>query len=224
MIEDNIFKKARLDVNKIQNSGFKDLKDGFEIEKDLMDGVFKSIIKIDKKGLVRGKIYDTQNGEEYLLFRMKHQTGGYSSKVRDEYEDILRYILKKYFIENYFISPQANRITELIHKEYGVVPDFPWKGQKNASDAGVFRKTPDGKWFGLIMNVKKDKVIKKAEGTFDIINLKLGETEIQQLIQQKGFYPAYHMNKQYWITILLDDTLEDKIIMKYIKKSYKNIK
>jgi len=104
------------------------------------------------------------------------------------------------------------------------VPDFPWKGQKNASDAGVFRKTPDGKWFGLIMNVKKDNVIKKAEGTFDIINLKLGETEIQQLIQQKGFYPAYHMNKQYWITILLDDTLEDKIIMKYIKKSYENIK
>lgn len=223
MIEDIIFKKARPDFDKIKSAGFKKFPDGWETEKTIMNETFRCVIKIYKNGSVKGKVYDSINGEEYLPFRLEHQSGGFSSEVKTEYENILKYILKNYFVENYFTSSQANRIAELIYKNYDIKPDFPWKDQKTASDAGVFRKTAGGKWFALIMNIKKDGLILKGEGNVDIINLKLESSEIETLIKKEGFYPAYHMNKKYWITLILDETLNDKTVINYIKKSYENV-
>ena len=34
------------------------------------------------------------------------------------------------------------------------------------------------------------------------------------------FYKAYHMNKKKWISIILDETLSDEDIFKYIDESY----
>ena len=55
----------------------------------------------------------------------------------------------------------------------------------------------------------------------EIINIKLDENKIVKLLNRKGFYKAYHMNKKYWITINLDDTISDEEIMNYIEESYK---
>ena len=220
MIEDAIFKKARLDLNKIKSAGLKKFSSGWELEKAFMDGAFRCVIWIYEKGNVKGKVYDFVNGEEYLPLRMEHQTGGFSSKVRLEYEKMLEDILKNYFIEKHFTSLQANRITDLIYKYFNVKPDFPWKDQKTGADAGVFRKNVKGKWFALIMNIKKDRLILNAKENADIINLKLESDEIETLIKKEGFYPAYHMNKKYWITLILDETLSDETIIEYIKKSY----
>lgn len=230
MLENEIFKKAKPDLSKIKKYGFilvphtdKNTAE-FVFEKEFMNGEFKCIIKIDKNGGVSGKVYDTANGEEYLPLRKEYQTDGFSSNVRAEYENILKDILNNCFNQEYFISKQANRICDLIYQKYNVAPDFPWKGQKTASDAAVFRKEAGGKWFGLIMNVKKNKIIPEAKGNIDIINLKLENNKIQNLIKKEGFYPAYHMNKKYWITIALDDTLPDEEIMKYIIESFQNVK
>ena len=57
-------------------------------------------------------------------------------------------------------------------------------------------------------------------GEVEIINIKLDEETIQKLVKQKGFYKAYHMNKKSWITIVLNDTLDDSMIKKLIDESY----
>ena len=223
ILEEKIFKKAKPDFEKIKRYGFNKIQDGWVLNKIFMNDAFKCEICIDKNGKAGGVVYDMASGEEYLPLRMEHTTGGFSSEVRAEYEKILYDILKNCFTENYFIYPQANRITELIYKKYSINPDFPWKGQKNASDAGVFRKT-SGKWFALIMNIKRDKIIPGAKGDIDIINLKLDEAEIGVLVKKEGFYPAYHMNKKSWLTIAFDETLLDGEIMEFVEKSYKNVK
>ena len=51
------------------------------------------------------------------------------------------------------------------------------------------------------------------------MNVKLDKDEITELLKTRGFYPAYHMNKKNWITILLDDTISDEVIMCLIEKS-----
>ena len=43
---------------------------------------------------------------------------------------------------------------------------------------------------------------------------------IGSLLMEDGFYPAYHMNKQYWITILLNAGVEDKKIAALLEMSY----
>ena len=52
------------------------------------------------------------------------------------------------------------------------------------------------------------------------INLKLNEDTITNLLNKKGYYKAYHMNKKKWITIILDDTVKDEEIIFYIQESY----
>ena len=57
-------------------------------------------------------------------------------------------------------------------------------------------------------------------GKVEILNLKINEDELDELLKQDGFYLAYHMNKKSWVAVTLDDTLSDEEVMKYIKKSY----
>jgi len=40
------------------------------------------------------------------------------------------------------------------------------------------------------------------------------------LIQENGIMPAYHMNKQHWITVLLDGTVQDEKVCNLIDMSF----
>ena len=51
-------------------------------------------------------------------------------------------------------------------------------------------------------------------------DLKLNKEKIPELIKKNGFYPAYHMNKKYWITLSLNEVIKDEDIMKYLDESY----
>ena len=68
------------------------------------------------------------------------------------------------------------------------------------------------------MNIDKSKLDSNTKGEVEIINIKTNRVE--ELLNKKGFYPAYHMNKKYWITIILDESLSDKEIMELISESY----
>ena len=50
--------------------------------------------------------------------------------------------------------------------------------------------------------------------------MKLSPDKVSELLMQKSFYKAYHMNNKSWITIILDDTIMDKVIEELIDESY----
>ena len=70
------------------------------------------------------------------------------------------------------------------------------------------------------MPIDKKRLTPTASGQTEIINLKIDDKKIPLLLTQKGFYPAYHMNKKYWITLILDETLNDEIIFQLITESH----
>ena len=101
-------------------------------------------------------------------------------------------------------------VFDYIKKKYKVSPEYPWaKYDSNA----VFRHTDNKKWFALVMDVQKDKLGQHGDEYVDVINLKVDDMFFRDmLIQQDGILPAYHMNKQHWITVLLDGTVpQDKV-------------
>lgn len=66
------------------------------------------------------------------------------------------------------------------------------------------------------MYVKWDAILKNGDSTvINVMNLK---TEEQYDID--GIYPAFHMNHKHWISLILDDTLSDSLIMELVSKSY----
>lgn len=102
------------------------------------------------------------------------------------------------------------KIFAYIKEKYKVSPDYPWLKYDNNA---VFRHSDNKKWFALVMGVRRDKLGLSGDGYVDVINLKIDDMMFKDiLLGQKGILPAYHMNKEHWITALLDGTMEeDKI-------------
>lgn len=53
-----------------------------------------------------------------------------------------------------------------------------------------------------------------------MINLKCDPFLIGSLRAQKGFHPAYHMNKEKWISIRLDGSVPEEQIRRLIDLSF----
>ena len=70
------------------------------------------------------------------------------------------------------------------------------------------------------MEVKGNKLGMDTEKMVDLLNIKCDPVLIGSLLFQKGYYPAYHMNKDNWISILLDDPENDEKIKSLLDMSY----
>ena len=62
-----------------------------------------------------------------------------------------------------------------------------------------------------------------GEETVDVLNIKGGPILSGSLRMQPGFLPAYHMNKQNWISIMLDGSVPDDKIFPLLGLSYDSV-
>lgn len=108
-----------------------------------------------------------------------------------------------------------NEIIKFINKKYNVSPEYLWKRYPSYC---IFRHKNNNKWFALIGTVSRNTLKLSGDGDVDIINLKTNDADFFRGV--KGILPAYHMNKNHWITILLDGTLPIKNIQNLIENSY----
>lgn len=215
-IEDNIFKRYTPDFDKLKKYGFKKKQDSYQTEKLFKDNLFKAAIKITSEGKVTGEVTDIENNDEFLPLRVESNQGAYTAEVRQAYIELLTQIRDNCFIKNYYIYPQSNRITNKIIEKYGDYPEFLWE---KFQGSGIFRNPDTKKWYLAILDVDRSKLQPHGKGLIEVADIKLEPEEIDMLLQKENFYPAYHMNKKYWITIILDDTVSDEKIMELISKS-----
>lgn len=216
-IENEIFKRTKLNIEALIPYGFIKNKNVYEYSKIFMNS-FRADVTVDKQGKVTGKVYDLDAEDEYVSFRIDSQTGEFVNNVREEYKNILNDIREHCFEKLYFVTEQANRIAEKIIRTYHNEPEFIWE---KFPGYGIFRNPRNEKWYGLIMNIDKSKIDKDGKGETEVINVKSDDEKIPDLLKKKGFYPSYHMNKKNWISIVLDDTLSDDEIMEHINISHK---
>ena len=214
-IEDNIFKRAKININSLAQYSFRQSKGLWTLERPFMNDDFKAIITIDNAGHVSGNVYEIATEDEYLPLRVESMDG-FAAEVRNTYMDILKDINEKCCHENVFISDQANRLANEIYKKYGDKAVFPW----DDFSGGVFKNPKNGKWYAIVMNINVQKVDKNLTGEVEVINIKLDPNKIKELYKEKGFYPAYHMNKKNWISILLNDIVPDDFLFELLDKSH----
>ena len=214
--ENSIFKKHNFDFRKLVKFGFEKSKVGYRFEQLFYNNQFKLIIFIDNKKQIQTTVFDNDTNEEFLPLKIDSAKGTFIGDVKNEYEQILINIREKCCSKNYFIYSQTNRVTDYIINKYSDKPEFLWEKY----DYGVFRNADSNKWYALIGSLELSKLDKTKSGEVEIINLKLDEKKISELHKQKGYYPAWHMNKKSWITLVLDGTLSDEEVYKCIDESY----
>ena len=214
---DELFQRYVLIEDSLIPYGFSNNDNIYSYSKLIHNNEFElQIFIINNK--IEAKLIDKEFDDEYNQINIA-TSGTFIVSLKDECSKILLDIRNNCFKRQYFLFPQSNRITELINDKYKVMPEFLWDSDPGF---GVFRNKDNNKWFGIIMNIPKNKITSDSKEIIEVINLKLDE-EVNYYLKQNGIYPAYHMTKKNWVSIILDDTLKDNELMLLIDKSMNTI-
>ena len=89
---------------------------------------------------------------------------------------------------------------------YGTSPDYPFE---DLHETAVLRHAYNRKWYALVMRVSRRKFGFESDEVIDVVNLKLPIEMHGSFSAADGVYPAYHMNKLHWISVLLPDAPDD---------------
>ena len=111
---------------------------------------------------------------------------------------------------------KREEIYEYVKKQYGTVPEYLWK---ESPESAVLRHK-NGKWYAVLMQVEKSRLGLEGNTKVDIVDVKCNPDMVGLLTQTYGFLPGYHMNKKYWITMLLDGTVSEAKILDFLDMSY----
>ena len=91
---------------------------------------------------------------------------------------------------------------------YGTSPDYPFD---DLLETAVLRHPDNRKWYAIVMRVSRRKFGFDSEEVIDVVNLKLPTEMFGSFGATDGVYPAYHMNKLHWISVLLLDAPDDMV-------------
>jgi len=212
----DLFKKYKLKEEKLIEYGFVFNNGIYSYNKLINNNEFELIINIKNK-IIDGKLIDKDFNDEYKQIDLELFTG-FIEKLKKECEDILLDIRNNCYYKEDFIFDQSNIISSYIKEKYNVMPEFLWSSEPGF---GVFRNPNTNKWFGIIMNVEKNKIIGNVNKEIEVLNLMLHD-KTEFYLNNKNIYPAYHMNKKNWISIILDESLSNDEIFNLINMSYYN--
>ena len=97
---------------------------------------------------------------------------------------------------------------EYCHSMFGTTPDYPFDED---FETAVLRHADTRKWYAIVMRVSRRKFGLKSDEVIDVVNLKLPTEMFGSFGASDGVYPAYHMNKLHWISVLLPDAPDDVV-------------
>ena len=204
----NFIKDKKINFKKLEEFGFELIDNSYYYDIFLLNNQFKMSIKINLDNSIFTEIIDTETNETYVLHLLEMKRSGYSEKVYKTYNEVLEKIKKECFKDEVFKANYTKEIITYIKNKYGDELEFLWeKSPKNA----VIRRKSNNKWYAVILTVSKRKLNLDCDEIIEVINLHNIAEEIEKLIDNKKYFPAYHMNKKYWCTICLDGTVELKV-------------
>lgn len=218
-IEQEVFKRQHADFEKLADFGFKHHQNNYYYQQEFFDHQFEADITVNSKGQVSGKVLDTATNKEYLPLRAAH-LGPFASEVYAKYVDLLKKIASNCFIDEPFVSNQANRIAHQIQNLYDD-PEFVFVRYPHTA---LFREPEFKKWYGVISDVRRDQVVHNnphAKGELtSALNFRVDARQRPKLLKLSDVYPAYGMVKKNWLSVILDDTHSDSTIMKWLTNSH----
>lgn len=104
-----------------------------------------------------------------------------------------------------------------VKENYGTSPDYPFQKFPNYA---ALRHESNGRWYGLIMNVPSEKLGLDGNDKIDVLNLKCPPEISDSLRNGKNILYGYHMDKENWVSLVLERTDSKGEIYKLIEQSF----
>ena len=193
-----IFRSAKIKKDSLEAAGFV-TTDGttYTMKPTVSNGAFYANITLSlSEQTLTVHLFDSATGEKYALFDMPNTHGAFVASLREEVQLLIDDIKSKCFETN----DLKDDYIAWIKNQFGAEPDYPWPD--DAPYSFVFR-CPNEKWFALVMKIKYRQLGLTGDEEVWVVNMKADQSEIPNLIDKKSIFPAWHMNKKHWITVLL---------------------
>ena len=208
--------KYNFSKEQLKGFGFKEEAEKLIYRQEILDMSFLiEIVFVDSQLLV--EVYDLEFDEVYSLYSVDSAVGETVQNIREHVENLLRSILG--------LTDQSGKISsEVIDycNKYGGNHVNPFKKHLDIL-AFVNEKN---KWYALLSDVEYNKLNKNTDITtkVKIPNVKYPTDNILDIIDNQNIFPAYHMNKKHWISIVLDKNIKLETIKELIDISYSLVK
>jgi len=209
-----IFKAYQFNSKKAKEYGFIENQGVWTYSSTILQGDFLMMVTVED-GDLSFQVYDQETGELYPQVHMESMRGTFVGAVREACLEVLYSIRKACFEVQEFLCPQTKRIMALVQEKYGNQLEYLWE---KSPDTAVLRHEDNQKWYAILMRIPWDRLDKGREGLVEAVNLK--HDQVADLLSQNGIYPAFHMNKRYWISLPLDDTLTDEMVLELFERSW----
>ncbi|WP_049503876.1 MmcQ/YjbR family DNA-binding protein [Streptococcus oralis] len=209
-----IFKAYQFNSKKAKEYGFIENQGVWTYSLTILKGDFLMKITVEDSDLTF-QVFDQETGELYPQVHMESMRGTFVGSVREACLEELFDIRKACFEVQKFLCPQTKRIMALVQEKYGNQLEYPWE---KSPDTAVLRHEDNQKWYAILMRIPWDRLDKGRDGLVEAVNLK--HDQVADLLSQNGIYPAFHMNKRYWISLPLDDTLTDEKVLELFERSW----
>ena len=209
-----IFRSAKINKDSLKAAGFTTSDDNsYEMGMPVSNGAFKAdITLVLSDQTLTVQLFDSATGEKYALFDMPSH-GAFVASLREEVQKIIDDIKAKCFETN----DLKDDYIAWIKSKFGAEPDYPWPD--DAPYSFVFR-CPNEKWFALVMRIKYRQLGLTGDENVWVVNMKAEQDTIPNLVDRKSIFPAWHMNKKHWITILLTAVTDFNKLCELTQKSY----
>lgn len=209
-----IFRSAKIKKDSLTAAGF-ETSDGTVYTKNttVSNGAFNANITLSlSEQSLTVHLFDSATDEKYALFDMPNLHGAFVASLREEVQQLVDEIKSKCFETN----DQKDDYIAWIKTQFGAEPDYPWP---DTPDYCVFR-CPNEKWFALVMRIKYKQLGLTGDENVWVVNMKADQAEIPYLIDNKSIFPAWHMNKKHWITVLLTAVTDFEKLCELTQKSW----
>ena len=110
---------------------------------------------------------------------------------------------------------KREELIRYVYETYSTDAEYPWNDENF-----IFRHQGNRKWFAVAMRVPYRRLGLNREGIADIVDTKCGPLLMGSYREQPGILPGYHMNKEHWLTILLDGSAEDELVKELLEISF----
>ena len=208
----HLLEQYDIDCKRAIAYGFSRTEAGLELKKELPGVGLYAVFVIAGKSF-EVNVFDADTDEEYLPFNVLDNITGFVTGIREQVEDLVQEIKEKCLIN----SNMKLRLMEYCERKFGTEPEAPWE---DSPDAYTFKTAKRNKWYALFMTIPYKSLGLVAKGALDVVNIKLPPEKVLDLIDRVHFYPAYHMNKKHWITIVLDKEVDEPLVQQLLEESH----
>ena len=202
--------KYRLSDEILINFGFHFEENTLVFKKNILNDTFRMEIKLISTDF-EIEVYDLDFNEVYSLFSVDSANGEIVTTIREEVKDVLEKIL---CLESVIYED----VLRYVKERYNSTTVKPFKTNPDIKAL----VTPKGKWYALFLDVEYNKLKKDSlvNSKVKVINLKHISSKISTITDDRNIFPSYHMNKNHWISVVLDNNIDIEYVKELIELSY----